>query len=76
MRISGLGDLFRAKYLGTDVVTRREENLSLILEAEHPIVNDAIIKAKQEYRLAETFSVIHPPGARSHSLLRCSREAA
>jgi hypothetical protein len=42
-----LGDLFRAKYLGTDVVTRREENLSLTLDSEHPILNDPVIRSKQ-----------------------------
>jgi Beta-galactosidase trimerisation domain len=42
-----LGDLLRAKYLSTDVVTQRQENLSLTLDAEHPIVSDPIIKSKQ-----------------------------
>lgn len=42
-----LADLFRAKYVGTNVVTQRVENLSLTLDAEHPILDDPIIKAKQ-----------------------------
>jgi hypothetical protein len=42
-----LGDLFRAKYAGTQTVTQRVENLSLTLEVDHPIVSDPIIKAKQ-----------------------------
>jgi hypothetical protein len=42
-----LADLFKAKYLGADVVSQRTENLSLTLDAEHPILNDPLIKAKQ-----------------------------
>jgi hypothetical protein len=42
-----LGDLFRAQYSSTDVVTQRQENLSLTLDSDHFIVNDPIIKSKQ-----------------------------
>ncbi|MSR55981.1 MAG: hypothetical protein EXS09_22320 [Gemmataceae bacterium] len=42
-----LGDIFQAKYVRTNVVTQRVENLYLTLDAEHPIVNDPIIKSKQ-----------------------------
>lgn len=42
-----LADLFRAKYLGSNTVTQRTENLYLTLDADHPIVNDPLIKAKQ-----------------------------
>ena len=42
-----LGDIFRAKYAGTQTVSQRVENLSLTLETEHPVISDPIIKAKQ-----------------------------
>jgi hypothetical protein len=42
-----LADLFRAKYLSTDTVSQRVENLYLSLAADHPIVNDPLIKSKQ-----------------------------
>jgi hypothetical protein len=42
-----LGDLLRAKYLRTNTVTQRIENLQLTLDADHPIVNDPLIKSKQ-----------------------------
>jgi len=42
-----LGDLFRAKYLASNVVTQRVENLYLTLDAKHPIIDDPIILAKQ-----------------------------
>gem|GEM_PF-3737991 len=42
-----LGDLFHAKYAGTNIVTQRVENLSLTLDADHPILDDPIIKSKQ-----------------------------
>ncbi len=43
-----LADLFHAKYLGTDIVSQRSENLKLMLDADHPIISDPIIQAKQE----------------------------
>jgi hypothetical protein len=42
-----LGDLLRAHYTGTQTVTQRVENLSLTLDSDHPIVSDAVIRAKQ-----------------------------
>jgi hypothetical protein len=42
-----LGDLFRAKYQTTDTVSQRVENIYLSLAADHPIVNDPLIKSKQ-----------------------------
>lgn len=43
-----LADLFSAKYQGSDIVTQRSENLRLTLEADHPIVSDPLILAKQD----------------------------
>jgi Beta-galactosidase trimerisation domain len=42
-----LGDVFHASYAGTNTVSQRNENLSLTLDASHPIIDDPIIKAKQ-----------------------------
>lgn len=42
-----LADLFRARYLGTNAVAQRTENLYLTLDADHPITDDPLIKAKQ-----------------------------
>ncbi len=42
-----LGDLFRAKYLSTDVVTQRVQNLYLTIDAKHPITDDPLILSKQ-----------------------------
>ena len=42
-----LADLFRAKYTGTNTVSQRAENLYLTLDADHPILNDPLIKGKQ-----------------------------
>ena len=42
-----LGDVLCAKYLRTNVVTQRVENLQLTLDVDHPIINDRVIKSKQ-----------------------------
>ena len=42
-----LADLFHAQYVATHPVALRTENLSLLLEARHPIVNDPLILGKQ-----------------------------
>jgi hypothetical protein len=42
-----LGDVLCAKYSRTNVVTQRVENLQLTLDVDHPIINDPIIKSKQ-----------------------------
>jgi hypothetical protein len=42
-----LGDLFHAKYVKTHPVNMRSENLYLTLDANHPIVSDPAVKAKQ-----------------------------
>ena len=43
-----LADLFRAKYVGTDVVQQRTEQLSLSLDADHPVVSDPLIRSRQQ----------------------------
>jgi hypothetical protein len=43
-----LADLFRAKYIGTNVVQQRTEQLSLTLDADHPIVSDPVIRSRQQ----------------------------
>ncbi len=42
-----LGDLFHARYTGTNTVSQRIENLALTLDAPHPILDDPVIRAKQ-----------------------------
>jgi hypothetical protein len=42
-----LADVFHAGYLGTRTVTQRVENLALSLDAPHPIVDDPVIKSRQ-----------------------------
>ena len=42
-----LNDLFKAKYLATHTVSQRVENLNLLLEANHPVVDDPIVRSKQ-----------------------------
>ena len=42
-----LADLFRARYISTDAVAQRTEQLTLTLDADHPIVDDPLIRAKQ-----------------------------
>ncbi|HVK11632.1 MAG TPA: hypothetical protein VM597_22870 [Gemmataceae bacterium] len=43
-----LADLFRAKYAGTHAVQQRTDQLSLTLDAEHPIVSDPVIRSRQQ----------------------------
>ena len=43
-----LAELFRARYVGTNVVQQRTEQLSLLLDADHPIVNDSVIRSRQQ----------------------------
>ena len=43
-----LAELFRARYVGTNVVQQRTEQLSLLLDADHPIVNDPVIRSRQQ----------------------------
>jgi hypothetical protein len=43
-----LADLFHATYAGTNVVQQRTEQLSLTIDADHPLVNDPIIKSRQQ----------------------------
>ncbi len=42
-----LGDLFKARYVDTVTVSQRVENLYLSLDLDHPIIDDPLIKAKQ-----------------------------
>jgi hypothetical protein len=42
-----LADLFKAKYVGTNTVSQRSENLYLSLDADHPITSDPLVQAKQ-----------------------------
>jgi hypothetical protein len=42
-----LADLFQARYVKAHLVTQRTENLYLTLDADHPIVNDPVIRARQ-----------------------------
>ncbi len=43
----GLGDLFRARYKATHTVGQRTENLYLSISAQHPVVDDPVIRSKQ-----------------------------
>ena len=43
-----LADLFRARYVGTNAVTQRVEQLSLTLDSDHAVVNDPVIKSRQQ----------------------------
>jgi len=43
-----LADLFHASYIATHTVSQRIEQLSLTLDANHPIVNDPVIKSRQQ----------------------------
>jgi hypothetical protein len=43
-----LTDLFRVKYVGTNTVSQRVEQLTLTLDSDHAIVNDPVIKSRQQ----------------------------
>lgn len=68
-----LGDLFRAHYVGTNTVTQRVENLYLRLDAAHPILDDPLIKAKQN---TAWLNPGHPPDQGSLALIASAADVA
>ena len=68
-----LGDLFRAKYLSTHTVSQRIENLYLTLETDHPVVNDPLIRAKQN---TAWVSPGHPPDKGTIALVASAAKVA
>ena len=67
-----LADVLKAHYVATHPVVQRTENIYLRLDADHPIVNDPVIKSKQA--TAWLGGLGPPPEAGSLSLVASAVE--
>lgn len=68
-----LGDVLRAKYVDTNTVTQRIENIYLTLDQDHPITDDPVILSKQATAWAGGDSA-GPPERGSLSLVASATE--
>src|SRR5262249_10643996 len=68
-----LADVLHAHYVATHRVAQRTENLYLTLAADHPIVNDPLIKARQATAWAGGLGP--PPEAGNLALIASAVEA-
>jgi hypothetical protein len=66
-----LADLFRAEYVGTDQVAQRAEQLSLMLESDHAVVNDPVILSRQQ---TAWLNPGHPPARGPLALIASAAE--